>query len=129
MLLEILEKDFSSKERQLLVKFATGKSRLGEKDKIDIHFPHMKDDQDQQLPTSYTCSNEMHIPYYSSKEVMKERLLVALTMCGDIDGDEDYMDGEYGESSYNGEDGSDSNDDSSYGSYGSDSGDSSNDSN
>lgn len=35
----------------------------------------------------HTCFNSIDIPQYSSKEILEKRLLTAIQMCGEIDGD------------------------------------------
>ena len=36
----------------------------------------------------------MDLPRYSNKETLKERLLIAIRLCGEIDDDASYMDAE-----------------------------------
>ena len=33
----------------------------------------------------------MDLPRYSTKEILKERLIICITLCGEIDGDAEYM--------------------------------------
>ncbi|EZG83065.1 ubiquitin-transferase domain protein [Gregarina niphandrodes] len=47
---------------------------------------------DQRLPTATTCFQILKLPLYSSKEVLKDRLLTALITCCDIDLDGDVDD-------------------------------------
>ena len=83
MFWEVIE-SFSYADRALLVKFTTGRSRLAPGDRMSIR-SYTKDDN--RMPTSATCSNETNMPVYSTKEIMETRLLTAVRMCGDIDGD------------------------------------------
>lgn len=47
-------------------------------------------EQDGRFPVGHTCGNMMDLPHYSSKSIMKERLLTAINLCGEIDDDGDY---------------------------------------
>ena len=42
----------------------------------------------------HTCGDSMDLPAYTNKEIMKQRLLVAISLCGEIDDDAEYMDDE-----------------------------------
>ena len=52
---------------------------------------------DSYLPQAHTCFFSMELPEYSSEQVMRERLLYAITECVAID--TDYIPGEMGSSS------------------------------
>lgn len=39
------------------------------------------------LPRASTCFWSFYLPRYSGKEVMRERIITAITSCGDIDND------------------------------------------
>ena len=42
---------------------------------------------DSHLPVSHTCFFQLDLPNYSSEEVMKKKLSIAMEFCGEIDGD------------------------------------------
>ena len=96
--------EMENKDRQLLLKFMCGRSRLepGSKQRIDF-----KNDRDMgenaRLPIGHTCGNSMDMPRYETLEIMTKKVLIAIRLCGEIDGDEGYME-EYG--GYGGEYGS-----------------------
>jgi len=80
------------------VRFVWGQSRLPTKSE-DFREPfgilpcHMRSgaaDQaaiDRMLPISHTCFFTLELPRYSTKEVMKKKLLYAITNCMSIDTD------------------------------------------
>jgi hypothetical protein len=46
-----------------------------------MKFYIVKDDEnasDMKLPSSHTCFNQLVIPGYSSKEILREKLLIAI---------------------------------------------------
>lgn len=83
-------RSFSPVEQTLFLKFAWGRERLppetlfNEEMKI---FPINKDNQDFLLPHADTCFFNLHLPKYSSEEIMREKLLIAITHTGAMDGD------------------------------------------
>lgn len=83
-------RSFSATEQTLFLKFAWGRERLppetlfNEEMKI---FPINKENQDSLLPHADTCFFNLHLPKYSSEELMKEKLLIAITHAGAMDGD------------------------------------------
>jgi hypothetical protein len=38
-----------------------------------------KSTNSEQLPTSHTCFNQLILPDYESKEILKEKVLIAIT--------------------------------------------------
>ena len=82
---------FDNSDRQLLIKFATGRTRLAQGDKIEIS---MSGSNDSEFPHGTTCSNAMRFPNYSTYELMVQRVLTAIRLCGEVDADGG---GEYGE--------------------------------
>jgi len=44
---------------------------------------------DNYLPVSHTCSFALELPEYSTKEILREKLLYAITYCRNIDLDGD----------------------------------------
>jgi hypothetical protein len=52
---------------------------------------------DGSLPTSHTCNQQLELPRYSTKEILKERLLYAIANCTTIEMDFMATDGYRGE--------------------------------
>ena len=75
----------SKQERALLLKFISGDSRLKADQKYDIRFGEGK----AGLPWSSTCTQVMYVPYYETKEETKQKIIAAITLCGEIDLDGD----------------------------------------
>lgn len=80
--------EMSSKEKLLFLRFVWGRSRLP----ASKTFTHMKISKlvprgpvDKYLPVSHTCFFTIDLPPYNSKEVMREKLLYAITHCTAID--------------------------------------------
>jgi len=82
--------EMSQKERQMFVRFVSGQSRLwsDEKDFL-MKFKLMPSqvDNDQILPVSHTCFFSLELPRYSSKQVMREKLMYSIVNCTAIDAD------------------------------------------
>lgn len=85
--------DFSNKERQLLLKFITGSSRMGPNRRLYISYAG---DEDKSYPIGHTCGESVDCPNYRTVEIMKERFRTAMLTCGEIDDDGDYYGSEYG---------------------------------
>ncbi|XP_018024010.1 probable E3 ubiquitin-protein ligase HERC1 isoform X2 [Hyalella azteca] len=87
----ILE-SFSAEERVLFVRFVSGRSRLpANLSDLSHRFQVMRVDRPaDSLPTAQTCFFQLRLPPYSSKDIMRERLLYAITNCRTIDMD-NYM--------------------------------------
>ena len=81
MLFEVLL-EMTNEERMLFLKFVTGSSRLpigglsALRPKLTVA---RKDDDDSHLPSVMTCTNYFKMPPYSSKEIMKEKILIAIS--------------------------------------------------
>jgi E3 ubiquitin-protein ligase HERC1 len=84
--------EFSPKERSLFLRFASGRERLAMETEtgrnkstnaITIARLYGKDT----LPQASTCFFTVKIPSYSSQEVMKQKLLLAICNCASIDTD------------------------------------------
>lgn len=78
--------DLEQEDKALLIQFVTGTSKVpldGFKalqgvsgpQKFSIHKVHGNADR---LPTAHTCFNQLDLPEYESKEILKERLLMAI---------------------------------------------------
>ena len=85
----------------MLIKFMCGRTRLSQGRSQYIEVGYRSDDDEsednpvnQRFPVGHTCGDSMDLPPYTSKKIMKERLLVAISLCGEIDDDADYMDDE-----------------------------------
>jgi hypothetical protein len=88
---EIL-REFSRAEKQAFLRFAWGQSRLPyaaadftQKFQL-LSCPH---NDDFHLPISHTCFFQLELPKYSSKVVMRTKLVYAIHNCRAIDADYD----------------------------------------
>jgi len=81
--------EFSNKERCMFVRFTCGLSRLptgyNPNKKLKIVLEQYQDDNS--LPRAATCFWSLYMPRYSTKDIMKQRLLTAIVHCTDIDAD------------------------------------------
>ncbi|KAH0790386.1 E3 ubiquitin-protein ligase UPL4-like isoform X2 [Histomonas meleagridis] len=81
--------EMSNEEQELFIKFVTGSNRLpvgglknlNPKLVIAKRLPAEGQSPDDTLPSVMTCTNYFKIPEYSSKEIMKEKLLIAIKEC------------------------------------------------
>lgn len=85
MLLSIVGSEFNRQEQRHFLEFLTGTSRMpvnglaGLGRKITVAKKDMEDDNEKTLPSCSTCFLYLKMPPYSKKEIMKERLLLAIT--------------------------------------------------
>lgn len=94
MLWDVLH-EFTAKERELFLRFVWGRSRLPLTAAdftqkfaiIPFHERNMAGQEDRMLPKSHTCFFQLELPRYSTKEIMKARLQIAITSCVGIDTD------------------------------------------
>ncbi|KAF5202161.1 E3 ubiquitin-protein ligase upl4 [Thalictrum thalictroides] len=83
-LLEIMQ-EFEYNQRRAFLQFVTGAPRLPPggfaalNPKLTIVCKPCNGGDDGDLPSVMTCANYLKLPPYSSKEIMKERLLYAIT--------------------------------------------------
>ena len=89
MMWEVLS-SFSHEERQLFIRFVWGQSRLPYNptdfvQKFEL-WPH-PNNSDGVLPVSHTCFFSLELPRYSSKEVMRDKILYAINNGYAIDTD------------------------------------------
>ncbi|RZC76532.1 hypothetical protein C5167_000633 [Papaver somniferum] len=83
-LLEIM-KDLQRDQQQAFIKFVTGAPRLPHgglaalNPKMTIVRKHSNEWADGDLPSVMTCANYLKLPPYSTKDIMKEKLLYAIT--------------------------------------------------
>lgn len=83
--------EMPAEQRSAFLRFAWGRARLpaaGEFRKFKIT-KYSCDNSDQYLPLSHTCFFTIDLPPYSTKEVLKNKLLYAVTHCQSIDNDHD----------------------------------------
>jgi E3 ubiquitin-protein ligase HERC2 len=83
--------EFSPSDRSLYLRFVSGRARLPLNDagfdrsmKIQVLD---RQNPDQYLPLSHTCFFSIEIPRYSSRQILKDRLLYAIRHCTAIDTD------------------------------------------
>jgi hypothetical protein len=81
---------FSVKEKELLLRFVWGRSRLplSQQDftqKFEIMTCHINNDN--VLPLAHTCFFQLELPRYTTIEIMKAKLLYAITSCIEVDMD------------------------------------------
>ncbi|KAL7195450.1 hypothetical protein ACSBR1_035636 [Camellia fascicularis] len=83
-LLEII-REFDREQQRAFLQFVTGAPRLPTgglaslNPKLTIVRKHCSKGADADLPSVMTCANYLKLPPYSSKEMMKEKLLYAIT--------------------------------------------------
>lgn len=76
-------REMTNDERSGFVKFAWGRSRLPRGSAWDKPFKlTKKNGGDQQLPLAHACFFQVELPAYSTKEIMKKRLLTAINFSG-----------------------------------------------
>lgn len=81
---------FTAEERQLFLRFVWGRSRLPlSSEDFDQKFVVMtcSRNTDHTLPISHTCFFQLELPRYTNFEVLKKKLLYAITECRAIDAD------------------------------------------
>lgn len=75
-------------DKQKYLKFVNGRAKLptnpaaGRRHKISSYGRG-----NTHLPQSHTCFFQIDLPPYPSKEIMKEKILIAIRTCGEIDTD------------------------------------------
>ncbi|GMF37079.1 unnamed protein product [Phytophthora fragariaefolia] len=89
---------FSEENKRRFINFAWGQDTLPADDaefdrthtRLLIKAPPQDDgvNQDALLPKADTCFFNIELPVYSSEEIMREKLLLAITLCTSLDGDE-----------------------------------------
>ncbi|KAK8807124.1 hypothetical protein WA158_003883 [Blastocystis sp. Blastoise] len=71
--------ELSHKDRTQFLRFTWGRSKLPRSEKWPRPFKLSKKfTSDESLPVAHTCFFQLELPQYSSAEIMKERLLVAI---------------------------------------------------
>uniref|UniRef100_A0A7S3K931 HECT domain-containing protein n=1 Tax=Euplotes crassus TaxID=5936 RepID=A0A7S3K931_EUPCR len=85
-------KAFSNEEKSRFLKFVWGRDRLPIKSKLKAEFKldmyhNSSAANDAKLPTSATCYFRLYIPNYTTDEICRSQLLLAINSCGEIDND------------------------------------------
>jgi hypothetical protein len=83
---EILE-EMDEEDRQLYLRFVNGQSKLAT-DLSALSYKHKLTEMrggDAKLPIAHTCYNTIDLPKYTTKEIFRKRLLVAIRFCGETD--------------------------------------------
>jgi len=84
---ESFEEDFTNEERNKILKFVTGKSRMN---KSNFQFQiklFEKKKKDTDLPKAHTCYNLLDLPNYATREIFVKQMIKAYTWSGTIDDD------------------------------------------
>lgn len=83
-LFEVISKEMSREEKKLLTRFITGSDNFGIFGLKSLN-PRLniskKEKNDFLLPSASTCTNCLKLPEYSSKEILKRKLLYAIYEC------------------------------------------------
>jgi hypothetical protein len=81
--------EFTMEQRSSFLKFIWGRARLPLTEDGWTHPMKIqklvKMDPDKYLPLSHTCFFSLELPCYSSRKIMKEKLIYAITHCKAID--------------------------------------------
>jgi hypothetical protein len=87
MFWEVL-REMSPKERSMFLRFVWGRSRLPQgrnfKD-FKLAACNVTGNVDDYLPVAHTCFFQLDLPAYTNKEVMRNKLVYAITHCQAID--------------------------------------------
>jgi ubiquitin-protein ligase E3 A len=76
---EIVFEDFDDSHRHKLLAFTTGSDRVPITGLEDVEFiVGAEGDDEEKLPIAHTCFNQFIMPFYQSKQKLKEKLTLAL---------------------------------------------------
>ena len=78
---------FTEEQKSAVVMFSWGRSHLPDRSEewsFGIYAIRTSYNDDFHLPFAHTCFNHIEIPAYSSDAIMRNKLLVAITMGTDI---------------------------------------------
>jgi len=76
---EIVLVEWDDQKRRKLLAFATGSDRAPVNGLKSLKFYVIQEGEDDtRLPSSHTCFNQLLIPKYSSKQILRERLETAV---------------------------------------------------
>ena len=76
---DVVQNELSSEQQRKLLAFATGSARAPINGLKELHMTITKAVESEQLPTSHTCFNQLILPEYPNKNVLREKILVAIT--------------------------------------------------
>eukprot|EP01106_Pelomyxa_sp_JSP_P000260 TRINITY_DN1037_c0_g1_i4.p1 TRINITY_DN1037_c0_g1~~TRINITY_DN1037_c0_g1_i4.p1 ORF type:complete len:405 (-),score=125.14 TRINITY_DN1037_c0_g1_i4:60-1274(-) len=79
--------ELPSDTQSKFLRFVTGYSRMPRNFSMTVYVEAEGGDQDKRLPRSGTCGSTLYLPQYSSREVLKEKLVYAIQNCWTIDTD------------------------------------------
>ncbi|KAK8837290.1 hypothetical protein M9Y10_036720 [Tritrichomonas musculus] len=83
-LFQVVSEELSGEEKKLFARFLTGSDSFGVFGLRSL-VPRLNisrsEKSEQALPTASTCSNSLKLPEYSSKEILKNKLLYAIYEC------------------------------------------------
>eukprot|EP00002_Diphylleia_rotans_P006185 TRINITY_DN1551_c0_g1_i16.p1 TRINITY_DN1551_c0_g1~~TRINITY_DN1551_c0_g1_i16.p1 ORF type:complete len:681 (-),score=121.38 TRINITY_DN1551_c0_g1_i16:125-2167(-) len=89
---QVLE-EFTQAQRAMFIKFVSGRSRIPRSaehfKEFQINRFNASDNVDSYLPVAHTCFFSVDLPAYTSVEVTRAKLLLAIEHCHEIDAD--YM--------------------------------------
>jgi hypothetical protein len=83
---EIFE-EMDEEDRVLYLRFVNGQGKLST-DMSKLRYKHALRYQgggDAKLPIAHTCYFQIDIPRYTKKEIFREKLLIAIRNCADVD--------------------------------------------
>jgi hypothetical protein len=80
-------REFTDRERAQFVRFVSGRERLPRGVGPDVELMVINRQYGSSLPKASTCFNAFYLPAYASLEELREKLLLAITSCRDIDTD------------------------------------------
>ncbi len=83
-------RSFSQEERSLFLRFVWGRARIPVTSDWPTKFTLrlLKSDKglkDSYLPSAHTCFFSLDLPVYSSAQILREKLLKAITMCTSVE--------------------------------------------
>ena len=78
-------REFTDRERAQFVRFVSGRERLPREPDVELMVINRQ--YGSSLPKASTCFNTFYLPVYGSLNELREKLLLAITSCHDIDTD------------------------------------------
>ena len=76
---DIVLTEWDDEKRRKLLSFTTGSDRAPVNGLKSLKFFIIREDgDDQKLPSSHTCFNQLCLPVYSSKDILRNKLLMAI---------------------------------------------------
>jgi len=81
--------EMEEEDKRLYLKFVNGRSKLPT-NMATVRYKHYVTYQhggDGVLPQAHVCYFQIDLPNYSSKDIVRQRLLTAIRLCGEIDTD------------------------------------------